>query len=131
MFSHVTLMGNLTRDVEVRYIPSGTAVAELTVAVNRKFKDTEEVAFVDVTVWGRTAELCGEYLSKGRQVLVSGRLKQDSWEDKDTGAKRSKLVVVAEEVKFIGSANGGGAEAKRETVPASSSVDVDNEEVPF
>src|SRR4029450_4619054 len=109
----VLLMGNLTRDPEVRYTPKGTAVAELGIAVNRIFsgengEKREEVTFVDVTVWGRTAENVGEYLKKGRPVFIEGRLQLDSWEDKQSGQKRNKLKVVADNVQFLGSRGGGG-----------------------
>ena len=106
--NRVILVGNLTRDPEVRYIPSGSAVCELGLAVNRSWFDKqsnqrkEETTFVDVTLWGRTAELAGEYLSKGRPVLIEGRLQMDSWEDKQTGQKRSKLKVVADNMQFLG-----------------------------
>jgi single-strand DNA-binding protein len=102
----------------VRYTPKGTAVAELGIAVNRVYsgengEKREEVTFVDVTVWGRTAENVGEYLKKGRPVFIEGRLQLDSWEDKQSGQKRNKLKVVADNVQFLGSrggAGGGGAE---------------------
>ena len=102
----VFLMGNLTRDPELRYIPSGTAVANFTVAVNRAYKDNtgekkEDVSFIRVVVWGKMAEICGEYLTKGRPVLVEGRLKSRTWESQD-GQKRSALDVVATSVQFIG-----------------------------
>ena len=109
----VLLMGNLTRDPEVRYTPKGTAVTELGIAVNRIYtgengEKREEVTFVDVTVWGRTAENVGEYLKKGRPVFIEGRLQLDSWEDKQSGQKRNKLKVVADNVQFLGSRGGGG-----------------------
>lgn len=110
----VLLAGNLTRDPEVRYTPSGMAVAPLGVAVSRKFKDNqsgqmrEETTFVDVDVFGRQAETVGQYLSKGRPVLIEGRLKLDQWEDKNTGQRRSKLKVVANRVQFLGAPPGGG-----------------------
>ena len=109
----VLLMGNLTRDPEVRYTPKGTAVAELGIAVNRVYsgengEKREEVTFVDVTVWGRTAENVGEYLKKGRPVFIEGRLQLDSWEDKQSGQKRNKLKVVADNVQFLGSRGGAG-----------------------
>lgn len=109
----VLLMGNLTRDPEVRYTPKGTAVAELGIAVNRIYsgengEKREEVTFVDVTVWGRTAENVGEYLKKGRPVFIEGRLQLDSWEDKTSGQKRNKLKVVADNVQFLGSRGGAG-----------------------
>jgi single-strand DNA-binding protein len=102
----VFIMGNLTRDPELRYVPSGTAVANFTVAVNRVYKDKtgakkEEVSFIRVVVWGKMAEVCGEYLTKGRPVLVEGRLQSRSWEAQD-GQKRSALDVIADSVQFIG-----------------------------
>lgn len=108
----VLLMGNLTRDPEVRYTPKGTAVTELGIAVNRTYsgengEKREEVTFVDVTVWGRSAENAGEYLRKGRPVFIEGRLQLDSWEDKQSGQKRNKLKVVADNVQFLGSPRGG------------------------
>lgn len=113
-YNRVILVGNLTRDPEVRYIPSGTAVAELGLAVNRSWFDKasnsrkEETTFVDVTLWGREAEVAGEYLAKGRPVLIEGRLQMDSWEDKQTGQKRSKLKVVCERMQMLGSRGEGG-----------------------
>jgi single-strand DNA-binding protein len=111
-FNKVLLMGNLTRDPEVRYTPKGTAIANLGLAVNRTYtldngEQKEEVTFVDVEVWGRQAETSKEYLSKGRPVFIEGRLKFDSWEDKETHQKRSKLKVVAERVQFLGSPRQG------------------------
>ena len=114
-FNKVILVGNLTRDPEVRYIPSGTAVCDISLAVNSQWTDRktnerkEEVTFVEVTLWGRTAEIAGEYLAKGRPVLIEGRLSLDSWEDKETGQKRSKLKVVADGMQLLGSRDGGGA----------------------
>jgi single-strand DNA-binding protein len=110
-FNRVILLGNLTRDVEVRYLQSGTAVADIGMAVNDRRKGQngewiEETTFVDVTLWGRTAEVAGEYLSKGSPLLVEGRLKYDTWE-KD-GQKRSKLSVVCERMQMVGSKGGGG-----------------------
>jgi single-strand DNA-binding protein len=113
-FNKVLLMGNLTRDVEMRYTPSGMALARLGLAVNRKWKDPktnefrEEVTFVDIDVWGKQAETANQYLAKGRQVFVEGRLKYDQWDDKTTGQKRSKLLVVAERLQFVGGAGGQG-----------------------
>lgn len=114
-FNKVILVGNLTRDPEVRYIPSGTAVCDISLAVNSQWTDRktnerkEEVTFVEVTLWGRTAEIAGEYLAKGRPVLIEGRLSLDSWEDKETGQKRSKLKVVADGMQLLGSRDGGGS----------------------
>lgn len=113
-FNKVILVGNLTRDPEVKYLPSGTAVTELGLAVNRSWFDKqsnsrkEETTFVDITLWGRTAEIAGEYLSKGRSVLIEGRLQLDSWEDKTSGQKRSKLRVVGENMTMLGSRGEGG-----------------------
>ena len=100
-FNKVLLMGNLTRDPELRYIPSGTAVAKFGLAVNRDYVDRqsgdkkESVCFVDITVWGKQAETCNQYLTKGRPVFIEGRLEFSSWETKE-GDKRTKLEVVAE-----------------------------------
>ena len=113
-FNKVILLGNLTRDPQVRYTPGGTAVAELGLAVNRTWFDQktnsrrEETTFVDVTLWGRQAEVAGEYLAKGRQVLIEGRLQLDTWEDKESGQKRSKLKVVSENMKMVGGRGEGG-----------------------
>jgi single-strand DNA-binding protein len=113
-FNKVILVGNLTRDPEVKYTSGGTAVTEIGLAVNRYWFDKqsnekrEETTFVDVTLWGRQAELAGEYLSKGRPVLIEGRLQLDTWEDKNSGQKRSKLRVVGETMQFLGSREGGG-----------------------
>lgn len=113
-YNKVLLMGNLVRDPELRYTPGGAAVCEFAIAVNRNWTDKksgekrDEVAYVDIVAWARTAEICAEYLKKGRPVFVEGRLKQDRWEDKTSGQKRSKLSVTAETVQFLGSGGGGG-----------------------
>ena len=114
----VMLIGNLTRDPEVRYTPKGTAVAELGLAINRVYsaengEKREETTFVDVTLWGRTAEIAGEYLKKGRPVFIEGRLQLDTWDDKTSGQKRSKLKVVGEGLQLIGAkpGTGGGSDA--------------------
>ena len=106
-------MGNLTRDPELRYTPKGTAVAKIGLAINRVWTNEagekkEEVTFVDADVFGRTAENCGQYLKKGSSILVSGRLKLDQWDDKQTGQKKSRLGVVAETVQFLGGKAGNG-----------------------
>lgn len=111
-FNKVILVGNLTRDPELRYTPKGTAIAKLGVAVNRTWtsetgEKKEETTFVDVDVFGRTAENVGQYLRKGSPLLVEGRLRLDTWEDKQTNQKRSKLSVVAETIQFLGSPRGG------------------------
>ena len=114
-FNKVILVGNLTRDPEVRYIPSGAAVCDIGLAVNSQWTDRktnerkEEVTFIDVTLWGRTAEIAGEYLAKGRPVLIEGRLHLDSWEDKESGQKRSKLKVIGESMQLLGSRDGAAA----------------------
>ncbi len=110
-FNRVILLGNMTRDPEVRYTPGGTAVCEIGLAVNdrRKGADGEwfdETTFVDVTLWGKTAETCGQYLSKGSPVLIEGRLKLDTWEQE--GQKRSKMRVICERMQMVGSRNSGG-----------------------
>jgi single-strand DNA-binding protein len=113
-FNKVILVGNLTRDPQVRYTTGGTAVAEIGLAVSRQWFDKqanqkrEETTFVDVTLWGRQAEIAGEYLAKGRPVLIEGRLQLDTWDDKETGQKRSKLRVVCETMQMLGSRGDGG-----------------------
>ena len=110
----VMLIGNLTRDIELKYTPKGSAIAELGLAINRKYKhpDTgelkEETTFVDVTLWGRQAEIAKEYLAKGKPVYIEGRLQLDSWDDKQTGQKRSKLKVTGEAIQLLGSRGDGG-----------------------
>jgi single-strand DNA-binding protein len=117
-FNKVILVGNLTRDPEVRYTPKGSAVCDLGLAVNRQYslengEKREEVTFVDVVLWARLAEIAGEYLKKGRPVLIEGRLQLDSWDDKQSGQKRSKLRVIGETMQLLGSRPGGtgGGEA--------------------
>src|SRR5215472_16060648 len=125
-FNKVILVGNLTRDPELRYTPKGTAIAKIGLAVNRVWRNEagetkEEVTFVDVDVFGRTAENVGQYMRKGRPILIEGRLKLEQWDDKQTGQKRSRLGVVAETVQFLGSPGGGGeggAPAARPARPA-------------
>ncbi len=111
-YNRVILVGNVTRDPELRYIPSGTAVTDIGLAVNDRRKGAngewiEETTFVDVTLWGRTAEVASEYLNKGSSVLIEGRLKLDTWE-KD-GKKNSKLRVIGERMQMLGSKGGGGS----------------------
>jgi single-strand DNA-binding protein len=109
-FNKVLLMGNLTRDPELRFTSNGSALAKFGLAVNRKYKAgeewKEEVCFVDITVWGKQAENCAEYLSKGRPVFIEGRLQFSSWET-DDGQKRNKLEVVANTVQFLGGRSEG------------------------
>lgn len=118
----VMLIGNLTRDPEVRFTPKGTAVAELGLAINRVWyneqnQKQEETTFVDVTLWGRQAEIAQQYLTKGSPAYIEGRLNLDTWDDKATGQKRSKLKVVGESLQLLGnkggSGGGGGAPSER------------------
>lgn len=125
----VFLIGNLTRDPELRYIPSGTAVADLRLAVSHRFRtksgeDREDTVFVDVVVWDRQAQTCSEYLSKGSPLMVEGRLKMDEWE-KD-GQKFSKLRIVAERTQFLGSPRRG----EYRDGPSDSSAEPDRAEAP-
>ncbi len=113
----VFLMGNLTRDVELKHTPSDQSVATIGIAVNRRYRtrdgeDRDETTFVDCEAWGRTAEVMSQYLSKGRPVFIEGRLKLDQWEDRETGKNRSKLKVVIENFQFVDSPGGGGRSAK-------------------
>ncbi len=113
----VFLMGNLTRDIELKHTPSDQAVATIGLAINRRYRtkegeNREETTFVDCEAWGRTAEVMSQYLTKGRPVFIEGRLKLDHWEDKETGKNRSKLKVVIESFEFVDSkASGGGQPA--------------------
>jgi single-strand DNA-binding protein len=110
----VMLVGNLTRDPELKYTPSGQAVAEFGLAMNESYKnkqtgqDVEKVCFIDITCWGRTGEVAAEYLKKGTQVHIEGKLTQDRWDDAATGQKRSKIKVTCERLTFIGGKAGGG-----------------------
>jgi single-strand DNA-binding protein len=145
-FNKVLLLGNLTRDPEVRYTPKGSAVADLGIAVNRQYtldngEKREEVTFVDVTFWGRTAEVAGEYLKKGRPVFIEGRLQLDTWDDKQSGQKRSKLKVIGEMMQMLGSRPGGGGETEESSGSRSKSsappptkgapAEPDDDEIPF
>ena len=108
----VMIIGNLTRDPEIKYTPKGTAIADIGLAVNRNYttesgEKREEVTFIDVTLWGRTAEIVGEYCKKGRPLFVEGRLQLDTWDDKQTGQKRSKLKVVGDNIQLLGGREGG------------------------
>jgi single-strand DNA-binding protein len=113
-FNKVILLGNLTRDPEVRYTPKGSAVCDLGLAVNRVYstdsgEKREEVTYVDVVLWARLAEIAGEYLKKGRPVFIEGRLQMDTWDDKQTGQKRTKLRVVGESMQLLGGRPAGPA----------------------
>ena len=139
----VFLIGNLTRDPELRMTPKGTAICSFGLAVNRQFRDDsggtrEETTFVDLEAWGKTGELVSKYLSKGSPAMIEGRLRLDAWESK-TGEKRSKLKVVVDNIQFLGRGDGGGSEGgperrasapQRESAPESQANDVDDD-VPF
>jgi single-strand DNA-binding protein len=152
MFNKVILIGNLTRDVELKYTPSGTAIAKFGLATNRTYKDSvtgenkQEVMFIDITVFGRSAEIANQYLAKGRRVLIEGRLILEQWVD-SSGQKRSRHSVIAERVQFMDSKsssdsgyNQGGYEyqqpqpthqpqpQKHQDVPE---IDIDEDEIPF
>ncbi len=111
-FNKVIIAGNVARDIEIRHVGNGTAVADVSLAINSQWKDKnsnekkEEVTFVDCTLWGKTAETAGQYLSKGSPVLFEGRLHLETWEDKKSGSKRSKLKVIVETMQFLGSPPG-------------------------
>jgi single-strand DNA-binding protein len=120
-FNKVYLMGNLTRDPEMRVTPKGTAICQFGLAVSRSWKDEsgqtrEEATFVDIEAWGKPGEIISKYCTKGRPLFVEGRLKFDQWEDKTSGQKRSKLKVVLENFQFIGGrgdgAQGAGGDAE-------------------
>jgi single-strand DNA-binding protein len=150
-FNKVILLGNLTRDPEVRYTPKGSAVCDLGIAVNRVYttdsgEKREEVTYVDVVLWARLAEIAGEYLKKGRPVFIEGRLQMDTWDDKQTGQKRTKMRVVGETMQLLGGrpagAAGASAEAGEEDRQARgkssapppkppASAEVDEDEIPF
>jgi len=151
-FNKVILLGNLTRDPEVRYTPKGSAVCDLGIAVNRVYttdsgEKREEVTYVDVVLWARLAEIAGEYLKKGRPVFIEGRLQMDTWDDKQSGQKRTKLRVVGESMQLLGSRPAGGGAAaetagedrqttaggKASTPPPKSAAQAepDEDEIPF
>ena len=151
-FNKVILVGNLTRDPEIRYTPKGSAVCDLALAVNRQYsleggEKREEVTYVDVVLWARLAEIAGEYLKKGRPVLIEGRLQLDSWDDKQTGQKRSKLRVIGETMQLLSSRQGTGGEGGEEGMgggerstsrprsspppPRPASSEPDDDEIPF
>jgi len=153
MFNKVILIGNLTRDVELRYTPNGTAIAKFGLATNRTYKDTmtgenkQETLFIDITVFGRSAEIANQYLGKGRRVLIEGRLVLDQWVDQ-SGQKRSKHSIVAERVQFMDSKssveesgyNAGNLSQQPASQPQMQqpkqnneipSIDIDEDEIPF
>ena len=139
-FNKVILVGNLTRDPQVKYTTGGTAVTEIGLAVNRRWLDKQsnqwkdETTFVDITLWGRTAEIAGEYLAKGRSVLIEGRLQLDTWDDRESGQKRSKLRVVGENMTMLGGkgdnaggGGGGGFTAKPQAAGGSKNTHTEND----
>jgi single-strand DNA-binding protein len=145
--NRVHLIGNLTRDPEVRYTPKGTAVADIGLAINRSWKSDddekkEEVTFVDVTLWGRVAEVAQEYLKKGRPVFIEGRLHLDTWEDQ-SGQKRTKLKVIGESLQLLGgraeSEGGSGPPPSQQRTAAppqrqrqhDPDLDVEPDDIPF
>jgi len=134
-FNKVILMGNLTRDPEVRFTPSGMPVANFRIAVNHRYKQANEakddVCYIDVVVFGKQAESCGQYLNKGNGVIVDGRLQERRWETEE-GQKRSKHEVVAQQVRFLPKRQGGGAGMSEEPggAPATDEVPVEDD-VPF
>jgi len=144
-YNKVILMGRLTRDPEVRYASNGNAIAKLSVAVNRVWRNKEgqqqeETTFVDVDAFGRQAETISQYLSKGRPIFLEGRLKLDQWDDKQTGQKRSRLGVVLDRFEFIdsrgegGGSGGGGGNFAQPDAPADSgggSPPPEDDDVPF
>lgn len=130
-FNKGIIAGNLTRDPELRYTPSKTAVTDLSVAINRQWTDNsgklqEEVDYIDVTVWGKQAESCAEYLSKGSPVLVEGRITQDRWQA-DDGTNRSKIKITAQAVNFLPS---GNIEPREDMDTAEANEETDND-IPF
>ncbi len=129
-FNRVILVGNLTRDVEIRRIPSGTAVTDISMAVNERVKRNDqwvdEVNYFDVTLWGRTAEIAGEYLSKGSSVLIEGRLKLDRWEQED-GQKRSKIKIIGDRMQMLG-AKAGTAGSPNQNFGSSAESNSDSED---
>jgi len=145
----VILIGNLTREVEVKTTPKGTAIASISLAINRKYKvgeeTKEEVTFVEVELWGRLAEIAGDYAKKGQPLYVEGRLKLDTWDDKETGAKRSKMKVVGETLQLLGGGGGGersggqrpasgnrqASQPARSAAPAQSAGADDSDDIPF
>jgi len=142
----VFLIGRLTRDPQLRYTPSGMAVADVGIAVNRFRRGQEgqapqeETCFLDITVWGKQAENATEYLSKGSQVFIEGFLRLDTWDDKKTGEKRSKLKIVAERVQYLdsrgaarpaGDAGPKGAPAKPGPAPEDESQEAHDDDIPF
>lgn len=135
-FNRVILLGNLTRDPELRYTPQGTAVCEFGLALNESYTNkqtgqkTEKVHFIDITCWGKTGEVAAQYLKKGSQVHIEGKLQQDRWED-DNGQKRSKVKVTCEQLTFVGKKDGSGDQGGGASASASAGVGGSEEDIPF
>tara|TARA_Y100001934_G_scaffold185867_1_gene219452 strand:+ start:532 stop:945 length:414 start_codon:yes stop_codon:yes gene_type:complete len=133
-FNRVILAGNLTRDIELRETPGGASVADAGLAVNDRRKQgddwVDETSFIDLTIWGRTAENAAEYLSKGSPILIEGRLKQDSWQN-EQGEKRTKLKVVVDRLQFLSNGNGEKTSQKKEPVSAGVSEGKGDSDIPF
>lgn len=126
-YNRVILMGNLTRDPQLRYLPSQMAVAEFGLAMNRRYRtangeDREETTFVDCSAFGKTGELINQYFTKGRPIFIEGRLKYDQWEDKQGGGKRSRLTVVVDNFQFVGPREGSGSAGGYSEDPSQSSA---------
>lgn len=136
-YNKTITLGNLTRDPELKHTTGGTAVCEFGIAVNEKYKDKETVTFIDITAFGRTAEVVAEYARKGQPLLVDGKLQRDEWEDRQTGQKRSKLKVVAERIQLLGSRGDGqrnpASRSEPESKPdwATEGEKIDDDDVPF
>ena len=142
-FSKAIITGNLTRDPELRTTPNGASVCSFSVAVNRTFKDSngeqkEDVSYIDCSAWGRLGEMINQYAKKGSGVLVSGRLDQRSWEDKNGGGKRSRVEIVVEDFNFIGAPRGDGGSNSSSSASAPADIpddipeeEIDLSEVPF
>jgi single-strand DNA-binding protein len=145
--NQVIFMGNLTRDVEMRYTPSGTAVGQCGIAMNRKWKDKntnemkEEVTFVDLVIWGHGADFVAKYFRKGSPILVTGRMKNERWTDKQTNTPRQKLVCVVDEARFCGDTKKDGqagtqkAQGTKQQAPANDQppedLEIQEENIPF
>lgn len=121
MFNQITLLGNLTRDLELRYAQSGSAIASTGIATSHKYKvneeQREEIMFIDLTFFGRSGEIANQYLRKGSKVFITGRLKLDQWDDKETGAKRSKHTVIVETMKMLDSKPTGDQQEQKPYTP--------------
>jgi len=126
MSINITLIGgNITRDIEIRTIATGTAVADFSIAVNEKYGEKESVHFFEITAWGKTAEFVSKYFKKGDPILIEGRLNQETWKDKVTGDNRSKIKITAEQVNFM------GGKRNDQSTDTSAPTPADDDDVPF